>query len=136
MIMPSLPRRLVRRSAKRGVGSGEVAKAGVLAGVALVAAAVAAVPLGAQTGPAPDFSNIEIHSLHIQGNVWMVVGGPFNAAVSIGNDGVLVVDTMVEPLADRFLAEVKKIAGDQPIRYIIHTHFLTHIKRGQSQVTI
>jgi hypothetical protein len=31
----------------------------------------------------------------------MLVGGPFNAAVSIGSDGVLVVDTMVEPLAVR-----------------------------------
>ena len=61
----------------------------------LVAVIIAAAPqLRAQTGVAPDFSNIEIHSLHVQGNVWMLVGGPFNTAVSIGNDGVLVVDTM------------------------------------------
>ena len=63
------------------------------------------------------------HSLHVQGNVWMLAAGPFNAAVSIGNDGVLVVDTMVAPLADKFLAEVKKLAGEKPIRYIVNTHF-------------
>ena len=114
----------------------------VLAIAALAAVVIAAAPLRAQTGAAPDFSNIEMHSFHVQGNVWMVVGGPFNAAVSIGNDGVLVVDTMVEPLAGKFLAEVKKIAGDKPIRYVINTHFHADhtggnavvVKAGQSIV--
>ena len=101
---------------------------------ALVTALLAAAPLGAQTGAAPDFSNIEIHSFHVQGNVWMLVGGPFNAAVSIGNEGVLVVDTMVEPLADRFLAEVKKLAGNKPIRYIINTHFHPDHTGGNAKV--
>ena len=103
---------------------------------ALVAVVIAIAPhVRAQSGRAPDFSNVEIHSLHVQGNVWMLVGGPFNAAVSIGNDGVLVVDTMVDPLADRLLAEVKKIAGDKPIRYIINTHFHTDHTGGNAKVT-
>jgi len=102
----------------------------------LVAVIIAAAPqLRAQTGVAPDFSNIEIHSLHVQGNVWMLVGGPFNTAVSIGNDGVLVVDTMVEPLADRLLAEVKRLAGDKPIRYVINTHFHPDHTGGNAKVT-
>jgi cyclase len=100
----------------------------------LVAVVVAAVSLRAQTG-APDVSNVEIHSFHVQGNVWMLVGGPFNAAVSIGSDGVLVVDTMVESLADRLLAEVKKLAGDKPIRYIINTHFHPDHTGGNAKVT-
>jgi cyclase len=114
----------------------------VLAVGALAAVVIAAAPMRAQTGAAPDFSNIELHSFHVQGNVWMIVGGPFNAAVSIGNDGVLVVDTMVEPLAGKFLAEVKKIAGDKPIRYVVNTHFHADhtggnavvVKAGQSIV--
>jgi glyoxylase-like metal-dependent hydrolase (beta-lactamase superfamily II) len=78
----------------------------------------------AQTGQpaAANFANIEVKSLHVQGNVWMLVGGPFNAAVQIGNDGVLVVDTMVEPLADKLIAEIKRLADGKPIRYIINTH--------------
>ena len=107
----------------------------VLTGAALLAIVLTAGPLRAQTTATPDFSNIEIHSLHVQGNVWMLVGGPFNAAVSIGNDGVLVVDTMVEPLADKFLAEVKKLAGDKPIRYIINTHFHPDHTGGNAKVT-
>ena len=101
---------------------------------ALIAAIIGATALGAQSG-APDFSNIQIHSFHVQGNVWMLVGGPFNAAVSIGSDGVLVVDTMIEPLADRLLAEVKKLAGDKPIRYIINTHFHADHTGGNAKIT-
>ena len=108
---------------------------GFAVGAALLAMAVTAAPVRAQTGAAPDFSSIEMHSLHVQGNVWMIVGGPFNAAVSIGNDGVLVVDTMAEPLADKFLAEIRKLAGDKPIRYIINTHFHPDHTGGNAKVT-
>ncbi len=69
--------------------------------------------------PAPDN---EVHALHVQGNVWMLTGGGVNAAVQIGSEGVLVVDTMSAGLADRLVAEVKKLAGDKPIRWIVNTH--------------
>lgn len=106
---------------------------GVLA-AALVATIAAAVPIAAQSGAAPDFNSIEIQSFHVQGNVWMVVGGPFNAAVSIGDDGVLVVDTMIEPLADKFLAEIRKLAGTKPIRYIVNTHVHPDHTGGNAKV--
>ena len=105
-----------------------------LAGV--IAALAAAVPqLAAQTGSPSSLDDIQIHSFHVQGNVWMIVGGAFNAAVSVGSDGVLVVDTMPEPLADRFLAEVRKLAGDKPIRYIVNTHFHPDHTGGNAKVT-
>jgi glyoxylase-like metal-dependent hydrolase (beta-lactamase superfamily II) len=73
-------------------------------------------------GPQLDFNAIEVKTMHVQGNVYMAVGGPFNAAFSVGDDGVLVVDTMVEPLADKLIAAIRAVAGDKPIRYIINTH--------------
>ena len=87
-----------------------------------------------QPASGPNVDNVQIHSLHVQGNVWMLVGGPFNAAVSIGDDGVLVVDTMVEPLADKFLAEIRRLAGNKPIRYIINTHFHPDHTGGNAKV--
>jgi glyoxylase-like metal-dependent hydrolase (beta-lactamase superfamily II) len=92
-------------------------------------------PQARQPGPGANFDNVQVQSLHVQGNVWMLVGGPFNAAVSIGEDGVLVVDTMVEPLADKLLAEIKKLAGDKPIRYIVNTHFHADHTGGNAKVT-
>ena len=70
-----------------------------------------------------NLTDVQIRPYHVQGNVWMLTAGPFNAAVSIGEDGVLVVDTMLEPLADKLLAEIKRLAGDKPIRHIINTHY-------------
>jgi glyoxylase-like metal-dependent hydrolase (beta-lactamase superfamily II) len=70
---------------------------------------------------APPVRGNEVHALHVQGNVWMLAGPSGNAAVSIGPDGVLVVDTMTEPLADLLLAEIRTIAGGKPIRYVINT---------------
>ena len=69
----------------------------------------------------PPVRDGEVHAMHVQGSVWMLAGLSGNTAVSIGSDGVLVVDTMTAPLADKLLAEIRKIAGDKPIRYIINT---------------
>jgi glyoxylase-like metal-dependent hydrolase (beta-lactamase superfamily II) len=65
---------------------------------------------------------VQVNALHVQGNVWMLTGGGFNCAISVGDDGILVVDTMVAPLADKLLAKIKEIGGNKPIRLIINTH--------------
>ena len=38
------------------------------------------------------------------------------------DDGVLVVDTMTDALAEPMIAEIKRLAGDKPIRWIVNTH--------------
>jgi glyoxylase-like metal-dependent hydrolase (beta-lactamase superfamily II) len=83
--------------------------------------------------PAAAIDN-EVHSLHVQGNVWMLTGGGVNAAVQIGDEGVLVVDTMASGLADKLIAEIKKLAGDKPIRWIVNTHVDTDHTGGNGKV--
>jgi glyoxylase-like metal-dependent hydrolase (beta-lactamase superfamily II) len=68
--------------------------------------------------PAPT----EIHSFHVQGNVWLLVGAGGNIAVQTGDEGVLVVDTGLAQNADALIAAIKKLS-DKPIRWIINTHF-------------
>ena len=63
-----------------------------------------------------------VRSLHVQGNVWMINAGAVNVTVQIGEQGVLLVDTGTEAVADAILAEVRRLAGDKPIRYIVNTH--------------
>ena len=90
-----------------------------LVGISLTAAAQQpARPAGAATA-AP----IEVRSKHVQGDVWMINAGSVNVALQVGSDGVLVVDTGTEALADKILAEVKRLAQDKPIRYIVNTHW-------------
>jgi glyoxylase-like metal-dependent hydrolase (beta-lactamase superfamily II) len=77
----------------------------------------------------------DVHSLHVQGNVWMLTGGGVNAAVQIGEEGVLVVDTMSAGLADTLVAEIRKLAGDKPIRWIVNTHVDTDHTGGNAKVS-
>jgi cyclase len=81
-----------------------------------VAATVAGQQVPARAAPAGS----DLHLLTVQGNVSMLVGPGGNITVQTGKDGVLLVDTMVEALAPRIAAELKKLTN-LPIRFIIDT---------------
>ena len=69
-----------------------------------------------------NFDDVEVQSLHVQGNVHMLVGAGGNVSISVGDDGVLVVDTQFAGMAEKLIAEIREIAGAAPIRYIVNTH--------------
>jgi cyclase len=79
---------------------------------------------GAAGNPAANnaLANAEVQSYRVQANVWLLTAGGFNSTVQIGDEGVLVVDTMVEPLGDKLVAEIRRLAPGKPIRTIINTH--------------
>jgi glyoxylase-like metal-dependent hydrolase (beta-lactamase superfamily II) len=64
----------------------------------------------------------EVRSRLVQGNVWLINAGFVNVAAQIGPEGVFVVDTGTEAMGEKILAEIKRLAGDKPIRYIVNTH--------------
>src|SRR5690606_41650562 len=79
------------------------------------AAAIKAVPpVAVETG---------LQSLHVKDRIWMITGAGANIAVQVGDEGVLLVDTGTTAMADAVREEVRKIAGDKPIRYIINTQW-------------
>ena len=92
----------------------------VSAGIVLLLAG----PQARQASPpaAPPAQTPVVRSLHVQGSVWMINAGSVNVAVQIGDQGVLLVDSGTEAAADAILAEVRRLAGDRPIRYIVNTH--------------
>jgi cyclase len=63
----------------------------------------------------------EVEVLQIQPNFYLIAGAGANAAVQIGQDGVVIVDTGTASRADQVLAEIRKLTK-QPIRYIINTN--------------
>lgn len=92
-----------------------------------MAAILAVVALGGSlaVGPAQaqeNFDNVVIHTLPVRDNIYMLVGQGGNITVQVGDDGVLLVDTMFAPLSEKIVAAIKEIT-DKPIRYIIDTHF-------------
>lgn len=70
---------------------------------------------------AQDFSAVELQVLPVQGNVYMIAGAGGNITVQVGAEGVLVVDTQFAPLAEKIMAEIKRLSS-RPIRFIINTH--------------
>src|SRR6185503_15219266 len=64
----------------------------------------------------------DVRSRLVQGNVWLINAGFVNVAAQIGPEGVFVVDTGTEAMGEKILAEIKRLAGDKPIRYIVNTH--------------
>jgi glyoxylase-like metal-dependent hydrolase (beta-lactamase superfamily II) len=63
----------------------------------------------------------QIQVLHVQGNVYMLVGAGGNTTVQAGDGGVLVVDTQSAELSARLLAAIRTISA-KPIHYIINTN--------------
>ncbi len=62
----------------------------------------------------------DVHTLHVQGNVYMLVGAGGNITAQVGDDGVLLVDTGNGQTASQVVAAVRALT-DKPIRYIINT---------------
>ena len=71
----------------------------------------------------------------VQGNVSMLMGPSGNAAVQIGKDGVLLVDSMSEVLAPAITAQVRTLTA-LPLRYIINTSADADHTGGNAALTV
>ena len=77
-----------------------------------------AIPVFAQT----DFSKVEIKATRVAGNVYMLEGSGGNIGVSVGPDGILIVDDQFAPLADKIKAALKGL-GEGKLKFILNTHW-------------
>jgi glyoxylase-like metal-dependent hydrolase (beta-lactamase superfamily II) len=90
--------------------------------VAAIIAATDAGPATEQNAIRPASENDgEVHTQHVQGNVYMLSGAGGNITVQVGKEGVLVVDTGLANMSDKVVAAIRKLS-DGPIRYVINTH--------------
>src|SRR6185369_3458893 len=58
----------------------------------------------------------------VAGTVYMLSGSGGNIGVSVGDDGIVIVDDEFAPLAPKIVAALDGIT-DKPIKFIINTHF-------------
>jgi glyoxylase-like metal-dependent hydrolase (beta-lactamase superfamily II) len=73
-------------------------------------------------GPAGSVPAGEVRTIHVQGNVHMIVGAGANIAVQVGDDGIVVVDTGSGQLTDKVLAAIRSLSNKE-IRWVINTEF-------------
>jgi cyclase len=88
----------------------------------LVSVLALATPAGAQQ---QDFSKVEIKATKVAGGIYMLEGSGGNIGVSVGSDGILIVDDQFAPLADKIHAALKGLdaASGAKLKFVLNTHW-------------
>jgi glyoxylase-like metal-dependent hydrolase (beta-lactamase superfamily II) len=90
--------------------------------ISSMALAVLAVCL---SGPAmaqrPDFDAVEIKTTKLADGLYELEGAGGNIGLSVGEDGVLMIDDEFAPLTPKIKAAIEAITDD-PVRFLINTH--------------
>lgn len=63
-----------------------------------------------------------IKTQKLSNNVYMLVGQGGNIGISVGDEGVFVIDDQFAPLTSKILEAIKKIS-DKPINFLVNTHY-------------
>jgi cyclase len=83
------------------------------------------VALAGHGGPAQqqvDWNAVEVKAEKVAGNVWILTGRGGNIGVSVGADGLLIVDDQYAPLAEKIRAKLKELSSGK-LKFILNTHF-------------
>lgn len=66
--------------------------------------------------------DVEIKTEKVAGNIYVLYGSGGNIGVSVGNDGILTIDTQFANLAEKIKAALKALGNDRP-KFVFNTHW-------------
>ncbi len=66
-------------------------------------------------------ADVEIKVHHMSGGIYMLEGRGGNIGVSVGEDGILIIDDQFAPLAPKIRAALKDLHDDR-VAYVLNTH--------------
>jgi glyoxylase-like metal-dependent hydrolase (beta-lactamase superfamily II) len=69
-----------------------------------------------------DISDVEIKATQVRGNIYMLEGRGGNIGVSVGDDGILIVDDQYAPLSEKIRAALSKL-NNGPLKFVLNTHW-------------
>ncbi len=69
-----------------------------------------------------DMQDVRIETVAVADGIYMLMGRGGNIGVSVGADGVFLVDDQFAPLTEKIKAAIAKLS-DKPIRFVINTHW-------------
>jgi glyoxylase-like metal-dependent hydrolase (beta-lactamase superfamily II) len=72
--------------------------------------------------PAGGRQDVVIKTEKVSGNVYALFGQGGNIGVSVGKDGILMIDDQFERFADKIKAALKELGSDKP-RFLFNTHW-------------
>src|SRR5580658_8582797 len=78
---------------------------------------------GAALAQAPvDYSKVQIETVKLAPNFYVLNGQGGAIGVLTGPDGVLMVDSQFAPLTEKIVAAIKQVSNGAPIKFLINTH--------------
>lgn len=80
------------------------------------------------------FDNVEIKTTKLTDHVYMLVGAGGNIGVSVGEDGVFIIDDQFAPLSEKILAEIKTLSN-KPLNFLVNTHWHGDHSGGNENMT-
>jgi glyoxylase-like metal-dependent hydrolase (beta-lactamase superfamily II) len=69
-----------------------------------------------------DFSNVQIETIKVADGIYMLQGSGGNIGVSVGEDGILLVDTQFAELMEKIKSAIAEI-NKGPIRFVLNTNW-------------
>jgi cyclase len=87
------------------------------AGVSLLATTLVSCGFAAET----DFAAVQVTAIPVSGKIHMLQGNGGNIGVSIGEDGVLMIDDQFAPLSNKIKETLRSLGGSSP-KYLLNTH--------------
>jgi glyoxylase-like metal-dependent hydrolase (beta-lactamase superfamily II) len=71
---------------------------------------------------AQEWDDVEITTQELGGGVYMLMGRGGNMGLSVGEDGVFLVDDQYAPLTEKIVAAIRGITSE-PVRFVLNTHW-------------
>ena len=69
-----------------------------------------------------DFSGVEVKAIHVAENIHMLTGAGGNIGVSVGPEGILIVDDQFAPLAEKIEAALQQLNPGK-LKFVLNTHY-------------
>jgi cyclase len=87
-------------------------------------------------------ANPDVHVLHVRKNIYMMVGAGGNITLSVGSDGVLMVDSGLAAMSGKVIAAIDELsrqlaaegAPPKPIQFIVNTHIHADHTGGNEKI--
>ena len=77
--------------------------------------------LGSSAMAQPDLSDVEIVPHQLSDNIYYLQGQGGNIGVSVGDDGIFLIDDQFAPLSEKILDALEDLS-DEPLRFVLNTH--------------
>ena len=80
------------------------------------------------------FDTVKIKTTKLTEHTYMLEGAGGNIGVSVGDDGVFVIDDQFAPLSEKILTAIKTLS-DKPLKFLVNTHYHGDHSGGNENMT-